>query len=103
MEVVLPAVYYVILVGEWLALAALYGRRDFSAHDPVGYAIGWAGTLSMCAMHVYSVRKRVRAFAHWGRLRTWLHVHIFLGLQGALLVTFHSIHLQTLANISGVT
>src|SRR5688572_30518482 len=57
----------------------------------------------MLVMHVYSLRRRVRAMARWGRIRSWLEVHIFLGLQGAMLVTFHSLHLSTLTNISGLT
>jgi hypothetical protein len=102
-EVVLPTFYYAILAGELAGLVALYRLRPTTASDPVGHGIGWAGTLSMCIMHVYSIRRRVRAFSHWGRLRTWLQFHIFMGLQGAMLVTFHSLHLKTLTNISGLT
>jgi hypothetical protein len=102
-EVVLPTVYYVILAGEAIALTLLYRDRAITAADPIGHTIGWVGTGSMCVMHVYSIRRRVRALHSWGRLRTWLHVHIFLGLQGALLVTFHSIHLKTVSNWAGLT
>jgi hypothetical protein len=102
-EVVLPTVYYLVLLAEAGALVWLYRTREVAAGGPLGHAIGWAGTASMCLMHVYSIRRRVRALSRWGRLSTWLHVHIFLGLQGALLVCFHSAHLQTLGNISGLT
>jgi len=102
-EVVLPWVYYLLLVSEAAALTWLFWTHDVSAREPVGYWIGWIGTGSMLAMHVYSIRKRVRALSGWGKLSTWLHVHIFLGLQGALLVCFHSAHLATLRNISGAT
>src|SRR5205823_145201 len=60
-------------------------------------------TGSMVLMHVYSIRKRVRALAQFGRLSAWLKLHIFLGLQGALLVCFHSAHLKTVGNIAGAT
>ena len=103
LEVVLPTAYYVVLVLEAALLTGYWVTHEISAADPIGHTIGWAGTASMIVMHVYSIRKRVRALSGWGRLSTWLHVHIFLGLQGALLVCFHSAHLSTVANISGMT
>ena len=100
-EVVLPTIYYAILLIE---AGALLGLTLLDKLPPfASYALGWAGTASMLLMHVYSLRKRVRAMFGWGRLSTWLHVHIFLGLQGAMWVCFHSAHLQTLQNISGIT
>jgi hypothetical protein len=101
--VVLPAAGYALLVVEAGLLTWWWLTHDVAAGDRVGHAIGWSGTASMLLMHVYSVRKRVRALSHWGRLSTWLRWHIFLGLQGALLVVFHSAHLSTVANISGAT
>ena len=103
LEVVLPTFYYVVLITEGALLAYFWATHDIAAGDSIGRAIGWTGTGSMVVMHVYSIRKRVRALASWGRLSTWLHVHIFLGLQGALLVCFHSAHLTTVGNIAGVT
>jgi len=102
-EVVLPAPLYALLALELIALVILYRDHPIGAGDPVGHGIGWAGTASMLIMHVYSLRRRIRAFSHWGKLRYWLQFHIFMGLQGALLVTFHSIHLKTVGNIAGIT
>lgn len=102
-EVVLAWPLYLLLVGEALALGYLYGTRQVSASSPLGHAIGWIGTASMLAMHVYSIRRRVRALGRWGKLRHWLQLHIFLGLQGAMLVTFHSLHLRTLGNLASLT
>ena len=102
-EVVLPTYYYVALALEAAGLACLYATHDVEAGQPLGHLIGWIGTASMCLMHVYSIRRRVRALSHWGKLSTWLHAHIFLGLQGAMLVCFHSAHLSTVGNISGAT
>ncbi len=106
-EVVLPAPLYALLALEAMALVLLYhvGWRGqvISASDPIGMGIGWAGTSSMVIMHVYSLRRRLRAWSHWGKLRSWLQFHIFMGLQGALLVIFHSIHLKTIGNIAGIT
>ncbi len=102
-EVVLPLAYYLILVAEAIGLWYFYATHEVSAGRMPGHLIGWIGTGSMLLMHIYSIRRRVRALSHWGRLSTWLHMHIFLGLQGAMLVTFHSAHLVTVSNISGAT
>ena len=102
-EVVLPAPLYGVLLLELIALVVVYRDREIPASSTIGHAIGWVGTGSMLIMHVYSLRRRVRAFSHWGKLRSWLHFHIFCGLQGAMLVTFHSIHLKTISNIAGIT
>jgi hypothetical protein len=102
-EVVLPAPLYGLLVLELIALVVLYRDREIGASDPIGHSIGWAGTASMLIMHVYSLRRRLRAFSGLGKLRHWLQFHIFMGLQGAMLVTFHSLHLKTFTNIAGIT
>src|SRR5580704_1615979 len=87
---VLPLPYYLILVAEVLALTWLhFTHHEESGADRIGYALGWTGTISMCVMHVYSIRRRVRALSRLGPLRAWLHFHIFMGLQGALLVVYH--------------
>jgi hypothetical protein len=100
---VLPRIGYAALLVEAAALTGYYATHEVPPGDGVGYAIGWTGTASMLLMHVYSLRKRLPALASWGRLSAWLHLHIFLGLQGALLVSFHSLHLTRLGNISGAT
>jgi hypothetical protein len=103
MEVVLPLPYYLLLVAEAIGLVALHlTHPEDSGGAPVGYVLGWAGTVSMCVMHVYSLRRRVRALKGWGPLRSWLHFHIFMGLQGALFVSYHAAHLRTLINLSGI-
>ena len=38
----------------------------------------------------YSLRKRVRWLQPLGALGKWLSAHVFLGLMGPLLITFHS-------------
>jgi hypothetical protein len=103
MEAVLPTYAYAALVLEWIALSVYFIAHDLHPPPSVSLPIGWVGAGSMVLMHVYSLRRRVRALSRWGRIGRWLQLHIFLGLQGALLVTFHSIQLSTLANISGAT
>ena len=102
-EVVLPAPYYALLLVEVVALIVLSRLLpEESGGDRVSYALGWAGTGSMVLMHVYSLRRRIRAFRDLGRLAAWLHFHIFCGLQGAILVTYHSLHLHEARSIQGL-
>jgi hypothetical protein len=41
------------------------------------------------------VARRSRALRQVARLSAWLHLHIFLGVQGVVCVIFHSLHLFT--------
>src|SRR5262249_44075335 len=101
-EAVLPIWGYALLVLEAAALIGLhYKRPEESGGDRYSYLIGWRGLASMVVMQVYSLRRRVRAMAGMGKLRSWLRFHIFLGLQGALLVTYHSLHLHDARTIQG--
>lgn len=102
-EVVLAAPLYALLIAEVIGLAWLYATQSVSASSTLGRSIGWIGIASMLAMHVYSVRRRVGALRGWGPLRVWLQLHIFLGLQGALFVLFHSLHVHTFGNLAGIT
>ncbi|MEW6749842.1 MAG: hypothetical protein AB1505_02565 [Candidatus Latescibacterota bacterium] len=56
----------------------------------VGHGLGVAGGAMMLLMLLYAVRKRTTRLRRWGPLRYWLNAHIFLGLMGPLLVTFHT-------------
>jgi len=52
--------------------------------------LGWAGSFMMMFMMLYSVRKRVSFLSNFGSLRYWLWGHMFLGIMGPVLVTFHT-------------
>lgn len=56
----------------------------------VGHLLGAVGGLMMLVPVAYALRKRVRACSRLGSMRTWLEVHVFCGLVGPLLVTFHT-------------
>lgn len=56
----------------------------------VAHLLGVAGGLMMLVPVGYALRKRVPAFSRLGPMRAWLEVHIFCGLIGPLLVTFHT-------------
>jgi hypothetical protein len=55
-----------------------------------GWPLGVIGSSMMVVMLLYTVRKRIRLFRHWGALARWLDIHIYLGVVGPLLVVLHS-------------
>lgn len=55
-----------------------------------GHAYGIIGSSMLIILLVYSVRKRANWFPKIGRLSTWLKYHMFLGVMGPALVTFHT-------------
>lgn len=55
-----------------------------------GRMLGISGSFMMITLLGYSLRKRVRFMREWGKLKTWLQVHIFLGVAGPILITFHT-------------
>ncbi|MCC7261597.1 MAG: hypothetical protein IT369_03650 [Candidatus Latescibacteria bacterium] len=71
-------------------------RPDAPLHpvlDPtgsLGHPLGMLGTAMLLGILVYSLRKNLRFLQRVGTLRQWLSVHIFFGLMGPLLVTFHT-------------
>ena len=56
----------------------------------VGRSLGIGGVALMTLMHVYSVRKRARWSDHFGSINFWLEAHIFCGVLGPVLITFHT-------------
>ena len=89
----MPWVYASILVGEVGVLSWLYRTSPPAPSDPLSVQLGWAGLGSMVALLVYSVARRSRGLRQVMRLSFWLHLHIFLAVQAAVLVFFHCYHL----------
>ncbi|MBI5192292.1 MAG: hypothetical protein HZA08_02485 [Nitrospirae bacterium] len=56
----------------------------------IWHPVGWTGSLMMVVMMLYSVRKRIPFLRSFGSMRHWLSSHIFLGILGPILVTFHT-------------
>jgi len=81
------AAYYTLPFSE-RPDAPLHAQLDSSR--PIGHGLGVVGMVMMMVMMLYSLRKRARFLQRVGALRHWLSLHIFLGLMGPLLVTFHT-------------
>jgi hypothetical protein len=78
-----------------LSLLHDYGRLDeipvvYEPSKGIWHPIGWIGSAMMVVMLLYTVRKRVYRLRSLGRLPNWLTAHMFLGIMGPLLVTFHT-------------
>lgn len=63
--------------------------RVLSPGSPVGHGYGIAGTALILTNLLYLARRRLAGW-HLGSMRTWLHIHVFTGLFGTVLVVFHS-------------
>jgi hypothetical protein len=57
---------------------------------PYGQSLGVAGALLMLVPFVYMLRKRLRTWTWAGSMKTWLEVHLFCGIVGPVLITFHT-------------
>jgi hypothetical protein len=56
----------------------------------IGRSLGITGTVMMLLIFLYSARKKSATLQRFGTQAQWLKVHIFLGVAGPLLVTFHT-------------
>jgi len=65
-------------------------HRLLRASGPVGQTLGLVGTVFMLVPFAYMARKRIKGFGTSGTLRSWLELHLFCGIVGPLMVTFHT-------------
>lgn len=56
---------------------------------PVGQSLGIVGAVMILMPFAYMLRKRIRG-SSMGSPRLWLEVHLFCGIVGPVLVTFHT-------------
>jgi len=99
------SVFVTLVVAAWVLLdlrgweyytTPLRVRGYHEAHrvlrpsGTIAHLLGAAGWLMLCVPVVYAARKRFRVFHRAGSIRAWLEVHIFCGLVGPVLVTFHT-------------
>lgn len=91
----IPILYFVIIIVETIYLSVIYIQDPPNSSAPLSIYLGWGGLIAMIVMLVYSIARRSRGLRQVARLSAWLHLHIFLGFQGMILVGFHSTHLFT--------
>lgn len=78
------------LLSGLYSLVVVWTREIPPAGELFGHGIGIIGFLLMLMTEtLYSLRKRSRS-VKWGRMSTWLQVHIFMGLVGPFMVLLHS-------------
>ena len=66
------------------------GTRCWAHPGTGGLAFGIAGSALMLVMQAYSVRKKWKRLGRLGKLPHWLEFHIFCGVLGPVLITFHT-------------
>jgi hypothetical protein len=95
----LVAVAVVVLVafGGWEYYRAPLGERGYLPQHEwlrpsgrVGLSLGIAGVLAMLGTLPYAVRKRWKRLSALGTTKGWLETHIFFGVVGPVLITFHT-------------
>lgn len=91
-----------ITIGYFLILGLDYYRtdyidrphhEDYRAFRPagnLGIVFGYVGSIMMILMLTYSLRKRTKLLGKGVSLRTWLQLHIYLGVCGPLFIILHS-------------
>jgi hypothetical protein len=93
------AVAFVVLVvfDGWEYYRAPLGSRGYLPQHamlrpsgPVGLTLGVTGLLSMLCTLPYALRKRWRRLSKLGSVSGWLETHIFFGVVGPVLITFHT-------------
>lgn len=89
----LPWLYLSVLAVEALVVVPAYVVWRPASGSLVNLVVGAIALACMVAMLVYSVARRSHRLRETLRLSTWLHLHIFLGLQGVLLAYVHCLPL----------
>jgi len=76
-----------------LVQAAGYLEKYTIAAEPnkgIWHLVGIVGSACFIMMMTYSIRKRMGFMQDVGSLRSWLDVHMFLGIVGTVLTTTHT-------------
>ncbi|MBZ0264389.1 hypothetical protein K8I28_06945 [bacterium] len=56
----------------------------------VSHGLGILGSFLVVLLLLYIARKHLRFMQGWGNIRNWLNYHIWLGITGPILITFHT-------------
>jgi hypothetical protein len=84
------AAIVMVLITALYGMVVFFTRNIPPAGDLFGHSIGIIGFVFMLMTEtLYSFRKRSRS-VKWGRMSTWLQLHIFTGLVGPYMVLLHT-------------
>jgi len=84
------AVIVMVLITAIYGGVVFFTRNIPPANEIFGHSIGILGFIFMLMTEtLYSLRKRSRS-VKWGRMSTWLQLHIFTGLVGPYMVLLHT-------------
>ncbi len=94
---VLLSVWILVDLGGWAYYRTPLRVRGYSpAHallkpsGRVAHPLGVVGLAMMSFPFLYAARKRSRRLQRFGSLKLWLEFHIFAGIVGPILVTYHT-------------
>jgi len=65
-------------------------HRLLRPSGPIGQTLGVVGGVLMLMPFLYMMRKRIPGLRSLGSQKTWLEIHLFCGIFGPVLVTFHT-------------
>jgi hypothetical protein len=85
----ITALYLLVLAFETFVVVPYYLWARPESGSGLNLVVGTVALASMIAMLVYSFARRIKFMRDLMRLSYWLHLHIFLGLQGILLAYVH--------------
>jgi len=92
----ITAIVYFAVEGKDYYFLSLKERPHAEQHTDLkpgglwGHGFGVVGTAMILLLFLYSLRKRNAFGLRFGKIRTWLNVHIFFGIIGPLLITLHT-------------
>jgi hypothetical protein len=79
-----------VVITGFYGMVILFTREIPPARELFGHGIGIIGFIFMLMTEtLYSLRKRSRS-VRWGKMSTWLQLHIFTGLVGPYMVLLHT-------------
>ncbi|MDH5638908.1 MAG: hypothetical protein OEZ04_10475 [Nitrospinota bacterium] len=81
--------YYLLGFVQHYGYLDKYGQANEPSKG-IWHLIGIVGTACFIIMMSYSIRKRFSFMVDAGSLRSWLDVHMFLGIVGTVLTTTHT-------------
>ena len=88
-ELIFAVIAMVFITLAYLLVQAAT-REIPSASGFWGHSLGVLGFVMMLMTEIlYSLRKRSKRGARWGRMSNWLEFHIFTGLVGPFMVLIH--------------